>query len=138
MAQYYKCYAKVGSKFWHFLSKIGKGFWHFCQSGEISPNLKTLTTSNLFCKTLQISKLVICFLNGPTTDSFSFIFGLFKQTVQFLQQIYVKKCPSSIWCRDSNSQPSEREYPPITTRPGLPPSKLWICYSTQFWPLICT
>ena len=55
-------------------------------------------------------------------------FGLFKQTVQFLQQIYVKKCPSSIRCRDSNSQPSEREYPPITTRPGLPPSKLWIFY----------
>ena len=35
---------------------------------------------------------------------------------KFLQQIYVKKCPSSIWCRDSNPQPSQREYPPITTR----------------------
>ena len=31
--------------------------------------------------------------NGPTPASFSFIFGLFKQTLlQFLQQIYVKKC----------------------------------------------
>ena len=30
------------------------------------------------------------------------------------------KFPSSIWCWDSNSQPSERESPPITTRPGLP------------------
>ena len=39
--------------------------------------------------------------NGPTPASFSFIFGLFKQTsLQFLQQIYVEKCPSSIRCRD--------------------------------------
>ena len=30
------------------------------------------------------------FLNGPTPASFSFIFGLFKQTLQFLQQIIVK------------------------------------------------
>ena len=29
------------------------------------------------------------FLNGPTPASFSFIFGLFKQTLQSLQQIYV-------------------------------------------------
>ena len=51
----------------------------------------------------------------------SFIFGLFKQTsVQILQQINVKNCPSSIWCWDSNLQPSEYESPPITTRPGLP------------------
>ena len=34
------------------------------------------------------------FLNGPTPASFSFIFGLFKQTIQFLQQINVKKCPN--------------------------------------------
>ena len=32
------------------------------------------------------------FLNGPTLASFSFIFGLFKQTTQFLQQSNVKKC----------------------------------------------
>ena len=32
-----------------------------------------------------------------------------------------EKCPSSIRCRDSNSQPLASESPPITTRPGLPP-----------------
>ena len=53
---------------------------------------------------------------------FRFIFGLFKQTLlQFLQQIKWEKCPSSIRCRDSNSQPSDYESPPLTTRPGLPP-----------------
>ena len=52
----------------------------------------------------------------------SFIFGLFNQTsLQFLKQIFVKKCPSSIQCRDSNPRPLEHESPPITTRPGLPP-----------------
>ena len=40
------------------------------------------------CK--QIEWLV--FLNGPTPAPFSFIFGLFKQTIQSLQQINVKKC----------------------------------------------
>ena len=52
-----------------------------------------------------------------------FIFCFFKQTsLQFLQQIHVKKCPSSIRCQDSNPQPLEHESPPITSRSGLQPS----------------
>ena len=35
---------------------------------------------------------VFVFLNGPNPASFSFIFGLFKQTIQLLQYINVKKC----------------------------------------------
>ena len=51
---------------------------------------------------------------------FFFIFGLFKQTsLQFSQQIYVKKYPSSIWCWNSNSQPLEHQSPLITTRLGV-------------------
>ena len=42
-------------------------------------------------------------------------FRLFKQTLQFLQQI------SGIRCWDSNPRPLEHESPPITTRPGLLP-----------------
>ena len=57
----------------------------------------------------------------PTPASFSFIFVLFKQILQFLQQMYVKKCPSRIRYWDSNPLPLERESLPITTRPGLPP-----------------
>ena len=53
------------------------------------------------CKTYLESKTRfsadIFLKNGPTPGSFSFIFGHFKQTsIQFLQQINVKKCPSSI------------------------------------------
>ena len=47
------------------------------------------------------------FLMGQPRPLLSFIFGLFKQTsLQFLQQIYVKKCPSSIRCGDSNPKRS--------------------------------
>ena len=53
-------------------------------------------------------------------DIFFVNFRLFKTTLQFLQQINLKKCPSSIWCWDLNPQPSEHESPPRTTRPGLP------------------
>ena len=53
---------------------------------------------------------------------FFFYFHLFKHTLQFLQQINVKKCTSSIWCRDTNSWPLEHESPPITIRPVHPPS----------------
>ena len=72
---------------------------------------------------------------GQPRPLLSLIFVLVKQTsLQFLQQIYVEKCPSSIRCRDSNPRPLEHESPPITTRPGLPPSFIysynlikWLC-----------
>ena len=35
-----------------------------------------------------------------------------------------EKCPLSIWCQDSKSQPSDYESPPLNTRPGLPPNKI--------------
>ena len=59
---------------------------------------------------------------GHPQSLFLFIFGLFQTSINTIfQQINVKKCPSSIWYRDFNPQISEREFPPITTRPGLPP-----------------
>ena len=51
--------------------------------------------------------------------SFHLFSVFFKKTIQFLLQINVKKCPSSIRWWDSNSQPFEHESPSITTRPGL-------------------
>ena len=59
------------------------------------------------------------FLNRPLPASFLFYSCLFKQTLQFFQQIYVKKCPSSKQCWDLNLQPLGHESPPITSRPGL-------------------
>ena len=66
----------------------------------------------------QIQIPLTGFLMGQTRPLLSFIFGLFKQTsLQFLQQIYVRRYPSSLWCRDSNLRPLEHESPPMTARP---------------------
>ena len=51
------------------------------------------------------------------------LFSSFQTNINFLQQINVKKCPSSILCWDSNPQPLVHESPPLTTRPGLRPCK---------------
>ena len=61
------------------------------------------------------------FLNGPSPASFSFIFVFSNKHYNLLQQI-CEKFPYSIWCWDSNPQPSGHKFPPMTTRPGLPPS----------------
>ena len=45
------------------------------------------------------------------------ICGLHEQTIDFLQQINVNKCLSSIWHRHSNSWPLSYESPLLTTRP---------------------
>ena len=55
-----------------------------------------------------------------TPSLFLIYFCLFKQNLQFLKQIFVKKSQSRMRCWDLNPQPSTHESPPITTRPGLP------------------
>ena len=68
---------------------------------------------------LKNRKLQLTFFKWANTRLFYHFFSLFKQTsLQFLQQICVKKCPSLY----SNPWPSEHESPPVTTRPGLLPS----------------
>ena len=63
----------------------------------------------------------LSFLNGPPLAPFPLISGLFKQNLHFLQQIDMKKCHSSILCRDSNPQPLEHESFPVINRPGHRP-----------------
>ena len=56
-----------------------------------------------------------------TSASFCLFSVIFKQATQILQQIDVKNVyPVSGGCWDSNSQPSDYESPPLTTRPGFP------------------
>ena len=61
------------------------------------------------------------FKNGPTPASFLFIFVFSNKHYKFYNKYECEKCPSSIRHRDSNSQPSDYESPPLTTKPGLPP-----------------
>ena len=64
--------------------------------------------------------LIIVFLKWANRGLFFIYFCLFKHTLQFSQQINVKKCPSSKWCQDLNSQPLEHESPLTTPRPWFP------------------
>ena len=49
------------------------------------------------------------------------LFLSLKQTLQFLQQIYVKNVMTIQYtAKDSNPRPSEHESPPITTRAPAP------------------
>ena len=97
--------------------------WHCCRNWN-SPYLLIRNSEPLS------HLLIIHFLNGHPRPLFSFIY-VFSISIsisfQFWQQIYVKKCPSCIWHRDSNSQPLKHESPSITTRPGLLPpfSFIW-------------
>ena len=73
---------------------------------------------------IRLGKLGRCFFkNGPTPASLIIYFQSFQtNTITIFTTNICEKCPSSIWCQDSNPQPLEHESPPITTRPGLPPS----------------
>ena len=57
---------------------------------------------------------------GQTRPLFH-LFLSFQTFITIFTTKNMKKCRSSIQCRDSNSQPLEHQSPPITTRPGLPP-----------------
>ena len=65
---------------------------------------------------------------GQPRSLFSFIFVFSKTHYKSV----CKKCPSSKWRRDLNSQPLEHESPPITTRPGLPPRSTFIVQTFVF------
>ena len=52
------------------------------------------------------------------------LFLSFQTNITILTTHKCEKCPSSIRRQDSNSQPSDYESPPLTTRPGLPPNQI--------------
>ena len=58
------------------------------------------------------------------------LFSSLETNSTFLIQLFVKKCPSSIQCRDSNPRPSDSESLPKTSGQGLPPILL------TFWGFI--
>ena len=62
--------------------------------------------------------------NVPSPASFS-VFLSFQTNISIFTTNKYEKCPSSIWCQDSNPRLSEHESPPITTRPGLPPDCIY-------------
>ena len=70
--------------------------------------------------------------NWSTPASFVVYFWSFQTTIitNFTTN-KCEKCPSSIRCQDLNSHPLEHISPPITTRPGLPPSPYFFSNNYQ-------
>ena len=85
-----------------------------------------------------------CFYkNGPSSASFSFILSFQTNNTIFTTNKCEKMLwPTSIQCRDLNPRPSVHEFPPITTRPGLPPHGWWCLHDEKYkyvfmiWSLI--
>ena len=113
---------------WSLLRTASRSTWARSANPE-KRNRQRETSLKINLLAVMVKKVTVFFKkNGPSLASFSFIFGLFKQTIQILQQINVKKCPSSIWCQDSNSQPSDYKSPPLITRPVFPPKVTGFTY----------
>ena len=72
---------------------------------NIPSRYTSLSISSYFIS-LSLSE---CFWKRAIPGLFFVCFRIFKQTLQFLQQINVKKCPSSIQRSDSNPGPSGHE-----------------------------
>ena len=72
--------------------------------------------------------------NSPTPASYSFIFGLFKQTIQFLQQINEKNVHPVYGARIQTHDLLNMSHHRITTRPGFAP-KNWICLEAELFNL---
>ena len=82
-----------------------------------------ITLANLFYKWAIPGLFLVYFRSFQTNINAIFI----------TDQCEKMSGPSSIWRRDLNPQPLEREPPPITTRPGLPPI-LYTLYDFNLCP----
>ena len=76
--------------------------------------------------------------NGPTPASFSLIFGLFKQTIQFFATNQCEKCPNihPVYCSGIDPLTFWTESSLLTTRPGLPPLNIYLainCFQESGW-----
>ena len=93
-------------------------------------------SSNVVCENILIHigryHFTYYFSKMPHPASFIIYFQSFQTNVTHSTTVYVKKCPSSIRCRDSNPQLLGRKSPPITTRPGLLPITLLSSMRTKF------
>ena len=76
----------------------------------------------------ESTSLALVMLNGPTRPLFHLFSSFQIHITNFTTIRYVKKCPSSIWCQDSNSWPLEYESPPMTARPVVPPFHFVMLY----------
>ena len=69
------------------------------------PNISEIKIKEILQPIFSLEMISLSFLNGPTSASFLFVFGLFKQTKQFLQQINLSKMSHLPQPLDQGSRP---------------------------------
>ena len=120
---------------WSLSREVLKSSLHrlLCVSLQIGFTTDKWTNRTNVCRQHGDGRSDIVFLKKWAIPGLFFVyFRSFQTNINtILQQINVKKCPSSIRRWDSNPWPSDHESPPINTRPGLPP----FCsqYYRAFW-----
>ena len=68
------------------------------------------------------------FKNGPSPASFPFSFA-FPNNFTIFTTNKCEKCPSILWCRDSNPRPSEKSLLPQPLDQGFRPKPWFPCWS---------
>ena len=123
-----KCTVEAPEALWTPFTHLVLG-WHPQEPSPLEDHLHAKFHPNLYSsldfyreqRDNQTHQHCPYIVDGPFPASFC-LFSSFQTNIKFLQQINVKKCPSSIWCWDLEPQPLEHKPPPITTRPGLLPN----------------
>ena len=106
-----------------FSLKIKSNFFSFARDGrERSPRL-CLDKQN-FDGAQKIFFAKKRFLMRHPRPLFVYFRLFHKQTLQILQLVNEKKCPTCLCYSDSNPRPPEQESTPVTTRPVLLPMSL--------------
>ena len=95
---------KVFSTLLHSISFKGqKWSWSFKSKWMKGEEVGTNAAKSFLCDDDRGHKFFLQFIKMGQPRPLFHLFLVF--SLQFLQQIYVKKCPSSIRCRDSNPRP---------------------------------
>ena len=89
-----------------------ESFWIWVYSLQSRPKLDFSSWETLHMATDVMAATTRMFFKWVNPGLFLIYFRLFKPTLQILKQQkrYEKKCPPSIRCWDSNSQPLEHEF----------------------------
>ena len=91
------------------------------QMFKLPKHLELHYLTDVLTRSFEQTNWCNCFSkNGSHPDSFWYFFVLFPTNITIFTTIWCEKCRSITYCKDLNPQPLACEFPPITTRPGLP------------------
>ena len=102
--------------------------WALCNFEMVSGQWSAESRYAIFVRILFFKK------KWANPGLFFVYFRSFQTNNTIFTTIICEKCPSNIWCWDSNPRPLERESLPTTTRPGLPAFvRILVSSETLYW-----